>query len=300
MKTKAILSGHCLNCGKESNQAFCNRECYLEYVRRDRIDPKQAARGREKKLRDALTDAMVRKCIYRQSRGEIKFDQMTPGMVAEKRDSILVNREKRKGWQAKPKTKNNPAKCCAICGEPITGRPRYCSDDCRKQKGRDDYYANRVHYLEQAKTRYTSEERQRRAEAKVIISKTCKWCGEIFAPGYGDRRRTYCSDTCGKRSEHWTKNLGGLFHNLKRAKVERAGDRFKKTEIYERDRWRCGICGAKVKQKLKYPHPLSASLDHITPIALGGTHTRDNVQLAHLSCNVLLGIGGVKQLRMFG
>ncbi|MBQ9027433.1 MAG: HNH endonuclease [Lachnospiraceae bacterium] len=49
---------------------------------------------------------------------------------------------------------------------------------------------------------------------------------------------------------------------------------------------RCGICGAPVDKSLKYPHPLSACIDHIIPIDKGGHPSDpDNLQLAHLSCN---------------
>lgn len=48
----------------------------------------------------------------------------------------------------------------------------------------------------------------------------------------------------------------------------------------------CGICGKVVDTSLKYPHPLSACIDHIIPIAKGG-HPSDieNLQLAHWTCN---------------
>ena len=48
----------------------------------------------------------------------------------------------------------------------------------------------------------------------------------------------------------------------------------------------CGICGQPVDFSLKYPHPLSATVDHIIPVAAGG-HPSDieNMQLAHLRCN---------------
>lgn len=48
----------------------------------------------------------------------------------------------------------------------------------------------------------------------------------------------------------------------------------------------CGICGKPVDKSLRFPHPLSACIDHIVPIAKGG-HPSDisNLQLAHLSCN---------------
>ena len=60
----------------------------------------------------------------------------------------------------------------------------------------------------------------------------------------------------------------------------------KEKEIYLRDGWTCQICHKKVHNKLKFPNPMSASLDHIIPLSEGGTHTYDNVQLAHLGCNI--------------
>lgn len=48
----------------------------------------------------------------------------------------------------------------------------------------------------------------------------------------------------------------------------------------------CGICGKLVDKSLKYPHPLSACVDHIIPIAKGGHPSDiDNMQLAHWCCN---------------
>lgn len=62
---------------------------------------------------------------------------------------------------------------------------------------------------------------------------------------------------------------------------------------YERNKKRifatqntCGICGHPVDFSLKPPHPMSATIDHIIPIAKGG-HPSDisNLQLAHWTCN---------------
>lgn len=62
---------------------------------------------------------------------------------------------------------------------------------------------------------------------------------------------------------------------------------------YERNRKRiiatqntCGICGHPVDFSLKSPHPMSATADHIIPIAKNG-HPSDisNLQLAHWTCN---------------
>ena len=48
----------------------------------------------------------------------------------------------------------------------------------------------------------------------------------------------------------------------------------------------CAICGKPVDKSIRYPNPLSPSVDHIIPIARGG-HPSDlsNLQLAHRICN---------------
>lgn len=50
----------------------------------------------------------------------------------------------------------------------------------------------------------------------------------------------------------------------------------------------CAICGQPVDKTLRSPHPLSAVVDHIIPVAKGG-HPSDiaNLQLAHRQCNAL-------------
>jgi 5-methylcytosine-specific restriction endonuclease McrA len=48
----------------------------------------------------------------------------------------------------------------------------------------------------------------------------------------------------------------------------------------------CGICGKPVDKTLKYPDPMSATVDHIVPIARHGHPSApENLQLAHRCCN---------------
>lgn len=48
----------------------------------------------------------------------------------------------------------------------------------------------------------------------------------------------------------------------------------------------CGICGQPVDKSLKFPHPMSPTVDHIIPIDRGGHPSAiENLQLAHFACN---------------
>lgn len=56
-------------------------------------------------------------------------------------------------------------------------------------------------------------------------------------------------------------------------------------KVFERDKWRCGICGEKVDRSGKRG-PRMPSLDHIVPISQGGEHSYANTQCAHYRCNL--------------
>lgn len=69
------------------------------------------------------------------------------------------------------------------------------------------------------------------------------------------------------------------------AKGHRAAYQKNKRKIM-RTRSICAICGKPVDFTLNYPHPMSATVDHIIPISKGGHPSDiDNLQLAHFSCN---------------
>ena len=48
----------------------------------------------------------------------------------------------------------------------------------------------------------------------------------------------------------------------------------------------CGICGKPVDKSIKYPDPMSPTIDHIIPVSRNGDPVSlDNLQLAHRYCN---------------
>lgn len=74
------------------------------------------------------------------------------------------------------------------------------------------------------------------------------------------------------------------------------------TYVGERDRWRCGICGgAVVRGPFSVSDPLCAVVDHVVPVAEGGSDDPANLRLSHMICNARRGTrGGCEQLALVG
>lgn len=120
---------------------------------------------------------------------------------------------------------------------------------------------------------------------KVLGKRPCNYCGLEFS--YNKKKNLHCSPECAAatiNTRNW-KHLQARRARMKDAYVES----FHSREIYERDRWLCGICEKQIDPAAKLPDKMSASIDHVIPISKGGTHERANVQAAHLFCNVSKG-----------
>lgn len=127
---------------------------------------------------------------------------------------------------------------------------------------------------------------------KILI---CKECGKSFATAYGVKRRLFCSDICAKR-------FGSRVGKAKRRARERGAkcDNIDPIQIFTRDKWVCQLCGVKtLMSKRGTTNPRAPELDHIEPLAVGGSHTKDNVQCACRACNGMKGGRLIGQLRLF-
>lgn len=192
---------------------------------------------------------------------------------------------------------------CARCGGPVdqkpVGRPRrYCSTKCRM-----------ADYHERAKRdgRYEQWNRaavERRAADRAANARPRPYCGDLMLNprrvqcGKPDCERAWKAEVMRTRYAHLVRA-----HKKRREALIRgasSSEAFTSEEIFERDGWRCGICGQKVDRRLRYPHRRSASLDHIIPVTAGGGHVRENVQCAHLECNWRKNASGPGQLLLVG
>lgn len=126
-----------------------------------------------------------------------------------------------------------------------------------------------------------------------------KLYGDPKAKGRPERIRK--CQSCGEEKEIWGNNLclkcykgQEKFRHSKRVreynrrvKIKNGTvGKFTKQQVLDKTNGCCGICGKTIDLTLKHPNKDSFSIDHIVPISKGGSNTLDNVQAAHLICNV--------------
>ena len=188
--------------------------------------------------------------------------------------------------------------------------PRFCSHSCKIEWNRTVY---------RPKSRHAYKQRRLDANLHWTDGRTphvfsCVECGRLFESH--QVKAVCCSDECTRartkrahsayvatltRKYASKADRDRFYGYLRRSRVaDRESETFAADEIFQRDRWVCGLCGKKVLRNLQWPDKRSASLDHIQPISEGGKHVRANVQCAHLECNSRKGRGAGGQLRMFG
>ncbi len=116
--------------------------------------------------------------------------------------------------------------------------------------------------------------------------RSCAVCsGEYVAFNTGQR---YCDAACRYLSEpaKAERRRKGQLRNLRK---RTGGEYIDTVHVAELHGWTCGLCALPIDPSLQYPDPASLSLDHVVPLARGGAHTLNNVQPAHLRCNIRKG-----------
>lgn len=198
---------------------------------------------------------------------------------------------------------------CEHCGKKFKHyRSKYCSEECR--------YPNRFNLLHQIRNsrkiyyisctgcnkRFITRHRRKYCNKKcgdkfnyvyVYVSKAkthsikCTECGKHKEVSF--KRKKFCSDTCSNKYANRENYLRR--ERLKKLNGEVHWD-ISIERLMRRDGRECYLCGGKVDIRdveiigdTMIHGNMYPSIDHVIPLAKSGTHTWDNVRLAHRLCN---------------
>jgi 5-methylcytosine-specific restriction endonuclease McrA len=207
---------------------------------------------------------------------------------------------------------------CLNCGGTFTpkraDRTKFCGRECSfefkaRAKGISDVPAVKVYRFKclVCRTWQNGALQQLRCETCKPVAwrwdlsnRTCQECGKQYTgETTGGRASVYCSPEChGEAAKRHRRTAKAA----RRARKGKAGkvERIDPIKVFDRDNWRCGICGCKThKGKRGSYHPRAPELDHIVAIANGGRHSWDNVQCACRECNGRKGATDYGQLKLF-
>lgn len=177
-----------------------------------------------------------------------------------------------------------PDRPCVVCGAMFAvtkHRKACCSNECTRRRAG------------------VESKRQRLAS---LPDRECAFCIEPV-PTSARRDARFCSVACQQarwyadsadelraRTAEWNRTHEGkrrAYRHARRARMYAvAYETFDAWEIAERDGWTCHLCADPIDRVLAYPDPASKSIDHVLPLSKGGGHTRANVAIAHLLCNI--------------
>lgn len=202
---------------------------------------------------------------------------------------------------------------CKQCGETFYRyrEQHFCSEDCfhdykiEHHKPKKEYIpvskhtetctnCGKEYETHRYKSKYCSEEcgykyrYKNIVKQKQVYQKKCRECGKHFSTTAPKDK--YCSRKCSRK------------YNDRRKETSRRG-RVKENgrvdwdisieRLMKRDKGVCYLCGNRVNyndfivtdEDYFIAGDYYPSIEHLNPIAKGGTHTWDNVKLAHRLCN---------------
>lgn len=138
--------------------------------------------------------------------------------------------------------------------------------------------------------------RMREVRRKRLRERVCLECEARFAVGFGKRNRKFCSITCSRR---YRSRINASVRRARKKGVP--AEIVDLTEVLERDRWKCCLCGRRTPRRLRgSKDPRAPEVDHIVPLAIGGSHTKLNMQCLCCECNGKKKIRTRGQLRLVG
>ena len=299
------IKKYCVQCNKEmetGRSKYCSEKCRREYYNSHPLHKKICAGcGKEYK-----TNNLRQKYCTAECQREFKWES-----TVKKRESNFKEQFKTKypefeyvsgytNWRSFIKCKCKTCGCIqersAMCIKPEKTTDMKC-DNCIKIKTLRGELINilvRRHndvVREHNKETRLKEEQVRRIEReKQLQGYVCKECGRIFDATQTSQK--YCTTECANKHATRIKEVRRRKRLRENGKIEWD---ISLDKLINRDKNMCHICGEECESSdcmtteegyfiagERYP-----SIDHVIPVAKGGTHTWRNVKLAHRGCNTI-------------
>lgn len=176
---------------------------------------------------------------------------------------------------------------CERCGKTATvlaqhAKQKYCSRICAGNRDKGT-----------AVTRYIPPLR-RHPVVTVIASKGAPWksgqCQVCSVKFLSKQFDATCSDECKKARK---RDMNREYEHRRRARKRNAfvANVYRK-RVYELDGYKCHLCGRRCDPAKAVPHPQAPTIDHVVPLASGGTHEPANCRTACFMCNAVKGDRG--------
>lgn len=259
----------CGFCGREyktkhSEQKYCSRKCFIEVFKEEHKGISITTIKRKtyicKNCGKKFTPRASTVATYCSRECAFEYKSIHTGRYCKECGKELKGGQR--VYCSNECENNSNTKLCVQCGaEFISYIPgaKFCSDICRNNHIKQICNKNRIDY-----------------------TKTCIECGKTFKTYRSNQ--ICCSGKCSDKRENRLRDLNRRHKLRENGKVDYS---ITLKKLFERDKGICHICGKKVNVCVDANDNEYGSIDHVLPVSKGGTHTWDNVKLAHRICNSL-------------
>ncbi len=260
---KCLLCG--IDCPEDKHRGrirkFCCRDHYLKYTEEQRNTPKSYCLNCGKPLFTLTSKRNLRKFCSDECQKEYRHRE---------RFKFVICNYCGKTFEEQRDSPN--LYCSRRCSARANATKEIIEDNTIEE------YSDTEHKKELLKEYEQLVEQAKKIQYKIKHEKICAVCGSEFTAKLATQ--VCCSERCSKTRDNYRRDK----------RLSRNGKpdlSITLTKLYMRDGGICQICGRQIDFDCDRNSDFYPSIDHIQPLAKGGLHSWDNVQLACRVCNTL-------------